>query len=143
MGNYSEEFVDGGTGANNPILRLWNEAKDAWEPEPLDQDLKCLISIGTGVPSIEPFKVGLLNLNLFDTLVHISTETQQTAETFQRTHSELEGNGQYFRFNVSNGLEKIGIEDASKKDEVMALTDRYIQSQDVFTKMRRCCRRLS
>ena len=36
MGKYSEEFVDGGTGANNPILRLWNEAKDAWEPESLD-----------------------------------------------------------------------------------------------------------
>ena len=143
MGKYSEEFLDGGTGANNPIQRLWNEAKDAWEPEPLEKNLKCLISIGTGVPSVESFKLGLLNLELLDTLVRISTKTEETAESFQRAHSDIDNNRQYFRFNVNQGLEKISLEDASQKDAIMAMTDRYIESQDVFNKLKSCCQRLA
>ena len=143
MGTYSEEFLDGGTGANNPVQRLWNEAIDIWEPEPLEKNLGCLISIGTGVPSVESFKAGLLNLELLDTLIRISTETQETADSFQRTHSALAVNGKYFQFNVSNGLERIGLEDSSKRDEIMAMTDRYVQSQDVFEKIKQCCRCLA
>ena len=143
IGNYSEVFMDGGTGANNPIQHLWNEAKDTWDPEPLDKNLKSIISVGTGIPSVESFKTGFFNQELLDTLVRISTDTQQTAEAFQRTHSELDDSGQYFRFNVSKGLEQIGMEDSFKKNEIMAMTDRYIQSQDVFNKMKTCCRRLA
>jgi hypothetical protein len=135
-----EEFVDGATGANNPVQELWNEAKDMWNPEPLDSNLKCIVSIGTGVPSVEPFRTGLLEIG--DTLVRISTETERTAETFQRAHSNLDDSNRYFRFNVRNGLEKIGLEDSSKKDTIVAVTQRYVESQDTFKLMRQCASNL-
>jgi predicted acylesterase/phospholipase RssA len=141
IGNVGEEFVDGATGANNPIQELWNEAKDMWDPEPLESNLKCIVSIGTGVPSVEPFKTGLLEIGA--TLVRISTETEKTAELFQRSHSELEDSNRYFRFNVRNGLEKIGLEDSSQKDTIVAVTQRYIESQDTFKLMNRCAMNLA
>ena len=141
MGTYKEDFVDGATGANNPVYQLWNEATDAWDREPLQQNLKSLVSIGTGVPSVEPFRTGLLEIGR--TLTCISTETEQTAESFQRSHSELDNSDRYFRFNVRNGLERIGLEDSSQRDAIMTLTERYLQSQDVFKLIKRCGRCLT
>jgi hypothetical protein len=142
MGKYAEEFIDGAqAGANNPVREVYNEAKDVWDPEPLESNLNCMISIGTGVPSVEPFRIGLLEIG--DTLVRISTDTEQTAESFQRSHSDLDETDRYFRFNVRNGLENIGLEDSAHKDEIMAITERYVQSQDVFKLMKRCGRKMA
>jgi len=49
LGPYSEEFVDGGIGANNPILQLWNEAQAVWGPDSLERNVNCIVSIGTGM----------------------------------------------------------------------------------------------
>ncbi|MCJ1261629.1 hypothetical protein MMC22_001495 [Lobaria immixta] len=141
LGTYKEDFLDGATGANNPVYELWNEAKDTWDPEPILSNLKSFISIGTGVPSVEPFRTGLLEIG--ETLVRISTETEQTAESFQRSHSELDDSDRYFRFNVRNGLEHIALEDSSQRGDIMTLTERYVQSQDVFKLMKRCGRCLA
>ena len=51
IGQFEEEFVDGAVGANNPVAKLWNEAKSVWSDQALEGNIKCLISIGTGVPS--------------------------------------------------------------------------------------------
>lgn len=141
LGTYKEDFLDGATGANNPVYELWNEAKDTWDPEPILSNLKSFISIGTGVPSVEPFRTGLLEIG--ETLVRISTQTEQTAESFQRSHSELDDSDRYFRFNVRNGLEHIALEDSSQRGDIMTLTERYVQSQDVFKLMKRCGRCLA
>jgi hypothetical protein len=55
IGRYKEEFVDGATGANNPVPELWNQAQLMWGPEPLEGKVQCLVSIGTGVSSLQPF----------------------------------------------------------------------------------------
>lgn len=136
MGSYSESFVDPAPGSNNPVRQVWNEAKDAWEPEPLEQNLKCLVSIGTGVPSIEPFRDDALGIG--PTLVSISTETERTAELFQREHSKLDEDDRYFRLNVRNGLENIGLEKSTQKDAIMTLTERYLQSQETFKLLKKC-----
>lgn len=36
VGRYGEEFVDGATGANNPVMELWNQAQLIWGPQPLE-----------------------------------------------------------------------------------------------------------
>jgi hypothetical protein len=123
------------------VQELWNEAKDMWDPEPLESNLKCIVSIGTGVPSVEPFRTGLLEIG--DTLVRMSTETEKTAELFQRTHSDLDDSNRYFRFNVRNGLENIGLEDSSQKDTIVAVTQRYVESQDTFKLMKLCALNLA
>jgi hypothetical protein len=91
VGQYKEEFVDGGTGANNPVWEVWNQAQLMWGPEPIEGRIKCLVSIGTGVPSLKQFQDDVFHIG--ETLVAIATETEQTAERFQRDKSHLDNRG--------------------------------------------------
>jgi predicted acylesterase/phospholipase RssA len=118
IGKFGEEFVDGATGANNPVRAMWSEAKHVFlgPRESLESNLKCLVSIGTGVPSLEPF--GDKMWDIARTLKRIATETRKTAESFHQEHSELDEGNQYFRFNVPHGLEKIGLEDAAVMNQM-------------------------
>lgn len=133
IGRYKEEFVDGATGANNPVAELWNQAQLLWGPEPLDGKIQCLVSIGTGIPSLRPFQDDVMHIG--ETLVSIATETEKTAERFRRDKALLDRNKQYFRFNVIRGLEDIGLEESTKKKEIAAATRRYITSQEVLNQM--------
>ena len=136
IGRYGEEFVDGATGANNPIQELWNQAQSIWGPDPIEDKVQCVVSIGTGVPSLKPFHDDVLRIG--STLTAISTETEQTAERFQRDKSSLHDSGRYFRFNVIRGLEEIGLEESQKRKEIAAATGRYANSSDIVKQMRSC-----
>jgi predicted acylesterase/phospholipase RssA len=136
IGRYEEEFVDGATGANNPVWEVWNQAQLIWGPQPLEGRIKCLVSIGTGVPSLKPFRDDVFHIG--NTLVAIATETGQTAERFRRDKSHLADSGRYYRFNVDRGLEEIGLEESRKRKEIAAATRCYVGSQDVFKKMQAC-----
>jgi predicted acylesterase/phospholipase RssA len=136
IGDYGEVFVDGAMGANNPVGELWNQAKDTWPSEPPEDNIKCLVSIGTGVPSLKAFGDNLLDVG--QTLLAIATETEKTAERFCRDKSRLDDEGRYFRFNVLKGLEDIGLEDSKQRNAIIAATSRYVQSQAVFKQMKAC-----
>jgi hypothetical protein len=88
VGRFGKEFVDGATGADNPVREVWDQAQLTWGPEPLEGRVKCLVSIGTGVPSLEPFKDDVLRIG--ETLVAIATETEVTAERFRRERGLLD-----------------------------------------------------
>jgi hypothetical protein len=107
-----------------------------WGPEPLENKIKCLVSIGTGVPSLKPFQDDVFNIG--KTLVAIATETEQTAEKFRRDKSHLDDSSRYCRFNVDRGLENIGLEESKKRKEIAAATRRYVGSQAVFKLMQAC-----
>jgi predicted acylesterase/phospholipase RssA len=47
VGRYDEEFVDGATGADDPIREMWGQAQLAWGLESLEGEVKCLVTIGT------------------------------------------------------------------------------------------------
>lgn len=136
VGRFGEEFVDGATGASNPVREVWDQAQLAWGPEPLDGRVKSMVSIGTGVPSLKAFKDDVLHIGA--TLVAMVTETEQTAERFQRDRPLLDSTGRYYRFNVVRGLEDIGLEEAAKIKEMAAATRRYISSQEVYKQIQAC-----
>lgn len=136
VGRFGEQFVDGATGANNPVRELWDQAQLAWGPEPLEGKVKCLVSIGTGVPSLKAFKDDVFHIG--ETLAAIATETEQTAERFRREQGLLDSTGRYYRFNVVRGLEDIGLEEAKKVKEMAAATRRYIGLQDVYRQIQAC-----
>jgi hypothetical protein len=136
IGRFGEQFVDGATGANNPVREVWDQAQLAWGPEPLEGKVKCLVSIGTGVPSLKAFKDDVFNIG--QTLAAIATETEVTAERFRRERGPLDSTGRYYRFNVVRGLEDIGLEEAKKVKEMAAATRRYISSQEVHRQMQAC-----
>ncbi|KAF1949575.1 FabD/lysophospholipase-like protein [Byssothecium circinans] len=131
-----ESFVDGATGANNPIWEVWNEAKDVWPSSNFDDQIQCVVSIGTGIRSLVPFQDSLLGV--FKSLKAIATETEPTAEQFVRVKSGLEKCGRYFRFDVLSGLESIGLEESKRMNAIRAATRLYIESEAVFNQMQAC-----
>jgi hypothetical protein len=135
----TEGFVDGATGANNPINELWTEAYDVWNNGPgwkLEDNIRCIVSIGTGIPTLKAFQDS--PVDVAKTLVSIALDTENVAETFQRHHSALFQENRAFRFNVVRGLEDIGLEEASKQGHILAVTRRYFQSEDVFGRLEKC-----
>ena len=141
IGPYEEEFIDGALGANNPVYTVWSQAQDLWGADQLQHKLRCLVSIGMGVPSLKPFRDDIFHIG--DALVALTTKTEQTAEQFCRDKSSLNDEGRYYRFNVLQGLEDIGLEESKKKKEIAAATGRYITSQDVFKQMKACANNLA
>ena len=141
VGRYGEEFVDGATGANNPVWEVWNQAQLVWGPQPVEDRIKCLVSIGTGIPSLKPFRDDLFHIG--ETLIAIATETEQTAEKFRRDKTHLDNIGRYYRFNVARGLEEIGLEESKKRKDIAAATRRYVGLQDVLKQMQACANNVS
>lgn len=135
-GDFWESFVDGATGANNPVYEVWNEAQDMWPSGSLEGKVKCLVLIRTGVPSLTPFKSDLVGIG--QSLLAIATETEKTAKRFSRDKSRLDDAGRYYRFNVLRGLEDIRLEESKRKNAIIAATDRYIESQAVFKQIKTC-----
>ncbi len=122
------EYVDGAYGANNPVDEIWTEAGDIWMSDTTDRledNISCFVSIGTGTPAFgavdESFK------GIVKTLKAIATDCESAAEKFRRQHRGLEG--RYFRFNVPTGLEDIGLEEASRRSEIIAATRQYLELQ--------------
>lgn len=141
IGVFGEGFVDGATGANNPVYEVWNEAQYIWPSGSFEESVKCLVSIGTGVPSLKPFPDDLVGIG--QSLLAIATETEKTAERFCRDKSGLDDKNRHYRFNVLQGLEDIGLEDSKRKNAIIAATDRYLESQAVFKKTKACANELS
>lgn len=137
-----EEFADGATGANNPIPNVWNEARDIWTDveDPnwrLEDNVRCFVSIGMGVPSLKPFNDANL-VSMGRTLVEIATDSQKAAEDFQKDHPAMCREGRFHRFDVDRGLEKVGLEEADKVKEIRAATRQYVQLERVHIAMDAC-----
>jgi predicted acylesterase/phospholipase RssA len=137
---FGEYFVDGATGVNNPVYEVWSEAQDIWPSLSFEDNVRCLVSIGTGVPSLTPFKGSLMGI--FEVLKKIATETQKTAELFSRDKAKLGEEGRYHRFDVVRGLEDVGLENVMKMPEIVAASDRYVESQAVFKQMNVCAEKM-
>jgi predicted acylesterase/phospholipase RssA len=141
VGPHGEEFVDGATGANNPVNEVWSEAADVWNGIPLQGNIKGLVSIGTGVPSVGAFGDGFVEIGR--TLLAIATDTENTAEIFLRHHSDLDDEHRYFRFNVRRGLEKIGLEDSKQLKTIAAATRKYLESETLMKQLKTCAASLA
>lgn len=139
----SQQFVDGATSANNPVSAMWVEAYNHWKESDewrLEDNLQCLVSIGTGKPSLIPF--GQDPFEIGRTLLQISTDTENVAENFQRSHDTLFKRKTAFRFNVAQGLETVGLEEAQREGDIISATNRYIAIQDVQESLDACAEKL-
>ncbi|KAL9134141.1 MAG: hypothetical protein Q9175_004673, partial [Cornicularia normoerica] len=139
IGKHSQEYVDAGLGCNNPVDEVWTEAQDIWSPE--EDDLaalvKCVISIGTGDPGTSPIEDVAFKL-FTKTLKDIATETEKTAETFAKNHRGLLSQERYFRFNVHQGLQSVGLEEYKKEKDIVSATSLYMESQHMQLETRSC-----
>ncbi|KAE9366396.1 phospholipase [Stipitochalara longipes BDJ] len=141
IGPRGRKYVDGGLGGtNNPVEQLWNEAQNIWchdsELE-LSTLLKCFISIGTGDPGRKPIAEGLFGFFL-KTLVDLATQTEDTAKTFVDRHRRLYEKKRYFRFNVQQGLQDVGLEEYKKAGLIEAATAGYMDGQETRSSVQAC-----
>lgn len=140
IGPRGRKFVDGGLGANNPVEQLWNEAQKIWcssgETE-LSALLKCFISVGTGNPGRKPIAEGSLKF-FSETLVGIATQTEDTAKVFVERHRLLYETRRYFRFNVQQGLQGVGLEEYKAAALIDAATAEYMDGQESRSAAQEC-----
>lgn len=141
VGVPGQRFLDGGTGANNPVRHIWGEAEDLLpHGESLKDHLGCLISIGTGQPGYKPLKETVVGIG--KALLAIATETEATANAFHREQSALFGNKTCFRFNVPRGLGDIGLAETEQLSAIKSMTSNYLQTEAVQGDLRLCVQQL-
>ena len=118
---------------------LWNSIRDD-SPTPHPEDsIKCLVSIGTGIPTLRAFGKSLKKVGV--TLIAMATESQKTAQTFQQAHADLDKSKRYYRFNVPGGLSDVGLDEVMKKDTIAAATRDYLEGE-AFDKLADCADQL-
>ena len=120
IGNPPTAYVDGGLGYNNPIRPLMEEARRVW-PE---RQFGCILSIGTGIPEYKD--VGKTILPLIETLKAMAVDTEKVA---REVSSELGLLPIYFRFNVSHGLQQVGLEEWKEFDRTKIATEDYLNQR--------------
>ncbi|KAF8856400.1 FabD/lysophospholipase-like protein [Acephala macrosclerotiorum] len=144
IGPRRRKFVDGGLGANNPVEQLWNEAQNIWchdEGMELSRLLKCFVSIGTGNPGRKAIAEGSLKF-FSETLVGIATQTEDTAKIFVERHRRLYEGKRYFRFNVQQGLQDVGLEEYQAAALIDAATAEYMDGQETRSAAQQCAMNL-
>ena len=136
------KYVDGALGANNPVEEVWIEAQNIWCPEDgaLEPLVKCFVSIGTGNPGLEPIGSTAWKV-LTDTMIKISTETERTAERFAGGQRKLHDH-KYFRFNVDQGLQNVGLDEYKKEGLIEAATDGYLTTTAQKFRVQDCANNL-
>ncbi|KAJ4989895.1 ankyrin repeat protein [Stagonosporopsis vannaccii] len=135
IGDDKEAFLDGGSGANNPVNVVWDEAYDILGSD-VEANLQCLVSIGTGIPSLKAFGSTLKAVG--ETMLSMATETETTARKFERRHTKLDSEDRYFRFNVESGLGDIGLEEADKIPAIASATRLYLVAERNKKRLESC-----
>jgi len=136
-------FADGGFGANNPVDEVEGEAANVWcsETGDLKPLVKCFISIGTGNPGKKSFEDSMFKF-LSKTVVQIATETEATEKKFIARWAKHFDDKQYFRFNVEQGLQNIGLEEYKKKGAIEAASEGYLTHMAQKFRVRDCIQNL-
>ncbi|KAK5743050.1 hypothetical protein LTS12_024006 [Elasticomyces elasticus] len=125
-------YVDGGLLANNPVNMLWAEAQSTWSEHPIEAQVRCLVSLGTGEPTLEAFGTSLKAVGR--SLIAIATESEGTATAFLANHRDLAQRGGYFRFDPTN-LDKIGIDEAEKRGDIQERTEIWAEKSHIKDEM--------
>jgi hypothetical protein len=136
-------FADGGLGANNPVDEVEGEASNIWcsETGDLKPLVKCFLSIGTGNPSKKAFEDSMIKF-LGHTVVDIATETENTEKKFVARWAKHFDEKRYYRFNVDQGLQSVGLDEYKKKGAIEAATEGYLTHIAQKFRVRDCIQNL-
>lgn len=115
------------------------EASNIWcsETGDLKPLVKCFISIGTGNPGKKAIEENIAKF-LSRTLVAIATETEQTAQRFVARWTQHLDKNRFFRFNVHQGLQGVGLAEYQQQGTIEAATDEYLKDTEQKLRVRDC-----
>ena len=136
-------FADGTLGANNPVDEVEGEASNIWcsETGDLKHLVKCFVSIGTGNPGKKPFENSMIKF-LGETVVQIATGTTNTEKNFIARWAKHFDEKRYFRFDVDQGLQGIGLDEYQKKGAIESATAGYLAHTALKFRVRDCIQNL-
>jgi predicted acylesterase/phospholipase RssA len=139
----ARRFVDGALGANNPVEQVESEAAAVWSDKTRDLKplVKCFVSIGTGNPGKFPIQ-DRIDKFIAKTLVSIATETETTATKFIDRWRQHHDENRFFRFNVEQGLQMVGLEEHDKQGVIETATDQYMRDAAQESRVRDCVQNL-
>ena len=135
--------MDGVLGANNPVDEVEGEAANIWSSGTGDLKplVKCFISIGTGNPGKKAIEDDMLKF-LSETLIRIATETEDAERKFIARWAKHYDEKRYFRLNVEQGLQEVGLAEYKEQGRMEAATDDYLRHQAQKFRMRDCVQNL-
>ncbi|EXJ96330.1 hypothetical protein A1O1_01456 [Capronia coronata CBS 617.96] len=135
----ARQFVDGALGVNNPVEEVEGEASDIWCADTGDVKslVKCFISIGTGNPGKKAIEHNLLKF-LSQTLVQITTETEETAKRFVGRWRQHFVQNRYFRLNVEQGLQDVDLAEYKEQGRIEEAAHQYLDDQQQIFRVRDC-----
>ncbi|KIJ37185.1 hypothetical protein M422DRAFT_178438, partial [Sphaerobolus stellatus SS14] len=124
-----QSYIDGGVGRNNPTKQILEEVRLIFP----DRHVACIISIGAGKASTTSIPEPSLLQRIIPTeliratiAIAMDCETieQEVAQRFQSVPDF------YYRFNVEQGMQSIGLTEFDKMENVVAHTGQYIRMEE-------------
>ncbi|KAL4914979.1 acyl transferase/acyl hydrolase/lysophospholipase [Aspergillus aurantiobrunneus] len=147
LGPSRRRFTDSSAQANNPIREVWIEAKNVWRLTTLESQLRCLVSIGTGLPTIKRASKSTGGGGMFGfsakTADAAFVDPEVETNKFIQEHSELDDDGRLFRFDVPNGLAEIELDSVAEMETIVDATQDYLAKELVYKQVRRCGKALA
>ena len=135
IGQNKQPYIDGGLGCNNPSQLILNEARALFGAA---RHIGCLVSIGTGQAKVTDIKKPgffqqILPTDVIDALKKITTDCDTTHQEMLRRFTGLRDT--YFRLNVDQGMQGIGLSKWEKLSIVEAHTVQYMEMEEVEKKL--------
>ncbi|KAL3444178.1 acyl transferase/acyl hydrolase/lysophospholipase [Aspergillus insuetus] len=145
LGPSRRRFTDSSAQANNPIREVWIEAKNVWRLTTLESQLRCLVSIGTGLPTIKRAKPsgGVFGFSTAKSVDASVADPEVETNKFIQEHSELDDDGRLYRFDVPNGLAEIELDSVAEMETIVDATQEYLAKELVYKQVRRCGKALA
>ena len=135
----ARRFEDGALGANNPAEEVEVEAANIWcsDSRELMSLVKCFVSIGTGNPGKKAIEDNMLKF-LSKTLVDLVTETEKTEKKMIARWARLFAEKRYFRLNVEQGLQDVGLAEYKEQGRIEAATEEYLDHTQQDGRVKDC-----
>ena len=134
----SQSYVDGGMGCNNPIMQVLEEAELIFP----GRHVACIVSIGTGQPQTIRLPTRSRLRQTFqqvlpqDVIVAMQAIATSCEHSAREVAKRFQGTSNiYFRFNVEQGLQNVGLEQWEKLEDVTANTENYMRVPEVDQKL--------
>jgi len=130
----AQPFIDGGLGRNNPSRVILDEANALFGA----RQIGCLVSVGAGrVETAAIRKPGLFQqivpTDVINALKLIATDCEDTHESMLRLFAKLPTT--YFRLNVEQGMQTIGLSKWERLSNVETHTTQYLRKKEVEEKL--------
>jgi patatin-like phospholipase/acyl hydrolase len=132
------EFGDGGMRRNNPINEAINEMNRLKEKSWAGRELGCLVSIGTG--EVDSKKISGSVSDVLKAAISIMTDSEDTSDQFITSEfgQNLYKTYRYFRFNVSQGMQLLQLDDWKETEAMNAATTEYLRKHKNGMSVRSC-----